>query len=171
MGAEFDKKEKVLTIGIPAYKAEGTLDRCLASIITQTWVDKVEVIVASDDPIYNYDRSVDKFESLNITTLNTDKNTGPGLARQRCLDACQTPWITFIDADDIFANPLAIENLLKAINNPAVIEVQGPFLQEIKMPDGTTMFNPRNDVGHPWVFGRVYNTKFLKDNKIEYIIF
>ena len=157
-----------LTIGIPAYKAEGTIERCLASIAVQTWVDKVEVIVASDDPNCDYDWLEDKYEDIPIKTLSTDKNTGPGLARQRCLDACQTPWITFIDADDIFANPLAIENLLKVINNPAVVEVQGPFLQEVKTSDGLTNFIPRNDVTHPWVFGRVYNVKFLKDNDIEF---
>ena len=172
MGAEFDKTEKVLTIGIPAYHAEKTIDRCIASILVQSWLDKVQIIVASDEPNNdNYFPLIETYDYVGkdlIKVLKTDKNTGPGLARQRCLNACQTPWITFIDADDIFANPLAIENLLKAINNPAVIEVQGPFLQEIKMPDGTTMFNPRNDVGHPWVFGRVYNTKFLKDNKIEF---
>ena len=43
-----------------------------------------------------------------------------------------------------------------------------PFLQEMKAPDGTTHFAPRNDVTHPWVFGRVYNTKFLKDNGIKF---
>lgn len=159
----------VLTIGIPAFKAEKTIDRCLASIMTQTWVDRLEVIVASDDPESDYDWLEDRYtDLLSIKALNCDKNTGPGLARQRCLDACQTPWITFIDADDIFASPMAIENLLKSIDNPAVIEVQGPFLQEVKTPDGMTMFSPRNDVGHPWVFGRIYNTKFLKENGIAF---
>ena len=156
-----------LTIGIPAYKAGKTIHRVLSSIEIQTWVDKVEVIIASDEPdkdysVYTYSGN---HYSFPIKTLSTDKNTGPGLARQRCLDACQTPWITFIDADDIFANPLSVENLLKSINNQYVIEVQGPFLQEIKTP-AMTQFVPRNDVSHPWVFGRVYNTKFLKDNGI-----
>jgi hypothetical protein len=27
---------------------------------------------------------------------------------------------------------------------------------------------PRNDLGHPWVFGRLYNTNFLKSNQIEF---
>lgn len=162
MGAE-------LTIGIPAYKAEGTIDRCLASILVQTWADKCEVVIASDDPDENYKWLEESYEGqLSIRTVPTFSNTGPGLARQRCLDACRTPWITFVDADDIFANPLAVENLLKTIVNPSIIEVQGPFLQEMKAPDRTTQFAPRNDVTHPWVFGRVYNTKFLKDNGIKF---
>lgn len=160
----------ILTIGIPAYKADSTIDRCLASILTQTWVDRVEVIIASDDPETDYNWLEDRYPSLKVKTLSTLANTGPGLARQRCLDACQTPWITFIDADDILANPLCLENSLKTINNsPYIIEVQAPFLQEIKDPQtGSTLLLPRNDVGHPWVFGRLYNVKFLRDNKIRF---
>lgn len=157
-----------LTIGIPAYRAVETIDRCLSSIMIQTWVDKIEVIIASDEPGEDYSWLEESYaDLLNIKTLSTDFNTGPGLARQRCLNACQTPWITFMDADDILANPVAIENLLSAVNSPQVIEVQGPFLAEHKMGD-RTVFSPRNDVGHPWVFGRIYNTKFLRDNKIEF---
>lgn len=157
-----------LTIGIPAYKADGTIDRCLSSIMVQTWVDKVKVIVASDDPDTDYDWLEDRYDGLlDISTLKTDSNTGPGLARQRCLDACQTPWITFMDADDILASPMAVENLLTHITHNNAIEIQGAFLQEIKQP-GKTLFLPRNDVSHPWVFGRIYNVKFLRDNKIAF---
>lgn len=156
----------VLTIGIPAYKAESTINRCIASIFIQTKVDDINVIIASDDPENNYDW-VEDLWPMNIKALTTDKNTGPGLARQRCLDACQTPWIMFMDADDILANPMAVENLLNAINTPQVVEVQGPFLGE-HIINGKTMFSPRNDITHPWVFGRIYNTKFLKDNKIKF---
>lgn len=164
--------EKILTIGIPAYHAEETIDRCIASIITQTWMDKCEIIVASDDPDESYQYLSDKIYSfshlIRIQSIPTDKNTGPGLARQRCLDACQTPWIMFIDADDILANPMSIENLLKNVTAPEIIEVQGMFLQEVKKPDETTALIPRNDLTHPWLFGRIYNTKFLKDNHIEF---
>jgi glycosyltransferase involved in cell wall biosynthesis len=157
-----------LTIGIPAYRAEETIEKTLMSIATQTWIDKCCVIIASDDPNTDYDYLEDSYgEFFDIKTLPCEENTGPGLARQRCLDACQTPWITFIDADDILANPLAIENLLIAVNSPQVIEVQGPFLAEHKIGE-KTVFAPRNDITHPWVFGRIYNTKFLKDNKIAF---
>lgn len=157
-----------LTIGIPAFKADNTIDRCLSSIITQTWVDKVEVIVANDDPDADIKWLEESYDGLlKLKTLETKVNTGPGLSRQRCLDACQTPWILFIDADDILASPLAVENLMTSISSET-IEVQGAFLQEIKHPSGKTLLAPRNDVSHPWVFGRIYNVKFLKDNGISF---
>lgn len=166
-------EEKILTVGIPTYKALSTINTCLMSIAIQTVVDKVEIILGVDDPeeskkgVYNKLKDLYK-DYFNITILPCEKNGGPGLARQRCLEACKTPWITFIDADDIFASPMSIENLLKGINSKEVIEVQGAFLQEIKMPNAATGFIARNDAGHPWVFGRVYNVKFLKENEISF---
>lgn len=161
--------KKLITVGIPAYKAHSHICDCLASIQIQTIVEEVSVIIANDYPNDNYDFVKKRFPDLDITILDTDKNTGPGLARQRCLDACETDWITFIDADDVFFSPFSLESLKNGIYQQGAIEVQGAFMQEIKEPNpqGLRMM-PRNDVGHPWVFGRLYNTKFLKENDIDF---
>lgn len=156
-----------MTVGIPAYKAEKHICDCLASIQTQTIRSEVSVIVAKDNPTDNYDFIKKRFPDLDITILECKENTGPGLARQRCLDACKTNWITFIDADDVFMNPVSLERLKTSIT-PQCIEVQGPFFQEIAIPGQPTQLMPRNDVTHPWVFGRLYNVKFLRDNKIGF---
>lgn len=156
-----------VTVGIPAYKAQGHICDCLSSIQIQSIKKDIEVIIASDYPGEDYSYLKKKFSDLSITTLSCDKNVGPGLARQRCLDECKTDWITFIDADDVFYTPFAIETLVGGIQDN-VIEVQGVFLQEVeKNPQGIRTL-PRNDVGHPWVFGRLYNAKFLKANEIKF---
>ena len=54
----------------------------------------------SDNPDDNYSFVKKQYPKLDITILSCEKNTGPGLARQRALDACKTDWITFIDADE-----------------------------------------------------------------------
>ena len=156
-----------ITVGIPAYKANKHICDCLSSIQIQTVRDNVKVIIASDNPKDNYEKVKTKYSDLDITILPCDENTGPGLARQRCIDACKTDWITFIDADDVFYTPLALETLMGGIVQN-VIEVQGAFLQEVeKNPQGVRAM-PRNDVGHPWVFGRLYNIQFLKQNDIKF---
>lgn len=158
-----------VTIGIPAFKAKDHICDCMASIQIQTMKNDVSVIIASDYPKDDYEFIKKRFPSLDITILSCENNTGPGLARQRCLDACKTDWITFIDADDVFFTPFAIEMLYKGIR-PNVIEVQAPFLQEIEDKNNPQIprMMPRNDVGHPWVFGRLYNTRFLKANDIKF---
>ena len=88
--------KKLITVGIPAYKAQSHICDCLASIQIQTIVEEVCVIIANDYPNDNYDFVKKRFPDLDITILDTNKNTGPGLARQRCLEKCETDWITFM---------------------------------------------------------------------------
>ncbi len=160
-------KKKLITIGIPAFKAQAHICDCLSSIQIQSIRNDVAVIVANDNPGDNYDFIKTRFPDLDITILDCEKNTGPGLARQRCADAAKSDWITWIDADDVFYDPMALENLRDGIT-PDCIEVQGIFCQEIDPnPMGVRMM-PRADEGHPWVFGRLYNLQFLKSNNIKF---
>lgn len=175
---------KKLTIGVPVYKAKTTLDKLLASVLTQSMCNDVSIILANDYPAdngtYNYLKK--NYPNLDITILDCDKNTGPGLARQRALDACKTDWITFMDADDVLMSPFSLEELYNNIT-PNCIEVQGPFFQEIEegnlnaaermqlMQNGQGIpprIMPRNDVEHPWVFGRLYRVPFLRQQGIEF---
>ena len=175
---------KKLTIGVPVYKAKTTLDKLLASVLTQSMCNDVSIILANDYPAdngtYNYLKK--NYPNLDITILDCDKNTGPGLARQRALDACKTDWITFMDADDVLMSPFSLEELYNNIT-PNCIEVQGPFFQEVEegnlnaaermqlMQNGQGIpprIMPRNDVEHPWVFGRLYRVSFLRQQGIEF---
>lgn len=175
---------KTITIAVPTYKAKSTLPTLLASVLTQSLVNDVSIILANDWPEDNnsYDFLKSLYPTLDITILPCDKNTGPGLARQRALDACKTDWITFIDADDVFINPFALEFLYNNITLNCV-EVQGAFYQEVaegnigaavktqlvqnNQPIPPRMM-PRNDIGHPWVFGRLYNVQFLRAQGIGF---
>ena len=155
-----------ITIGIPAYKATGHIRDCLGSIQMQSMKKDIKVIIASDNPEDDYEFTKKQYPDLDITILPCEENTGAGLARQRALDACKTEWITFIDADDVFYTPFAIEQLVKGIQ-PQVIQVQGIFLQEIDdNPQIRTV--PVTDANHPWTFGRLSNVKFLKQNEIRF---
>ena len=160
--------DKIITVGIPAYKAQKHISDLLSSIQIQTVRELVKVVISNDNPGDKYDKIVANYPDLEIKVIDCKENGGPGVARQRILDQCDTDWITFCDADDIFLTPFAIESLLKGIG-PNVIEVQSPFCQEIQEPNpqGIRMM-PRNDIGHPWVFGRLYNAKFLKDSGIQF---
>ena len=157
-----------VTLGIPAYKATQTICDCLSSIQIQTVKDDIEVIIASDNPDDDYEYVKERFPELSITILPCKENTGAGLARQRALDACKTDWITFIDADDVFFSPFSVEQLIRGIQQNVVV-VQGAFMQEVTNdnPQGVRGV-PRNDAGHPWVFGRLYNVQFLKQNEIGF---
>lgn len=158
-----DKKK--ITVGVPCYKAQNTILDLLSSVNIQTIRDDVEVILGCDFPEDDYEFVKDKFPNLDIKILPCTENTGPGLARQRCLDAATTDWITFIDADDVFFTPLALENMWVSIEK-SIIEVQTVFLQETAIPGKRLI--PQTNINHPWVFGRLYNVQFLRQMDIRF---
>ena len=167
-------KEKTITIGIPCYKASKTIDRLLASILMQTFAkDRLQVILANDCPEDNhaYDYLHDRFPELNIVVLGCKEHSGPGIARQRCLDACTTDYIIFCDADDTLHDPFVLENLISQFKQDTVVEVFAPFMQvtdKTHPQTGVRINVPQRNPLHPWVFGRLYSVKFLKDNNIRF---
>jgi glycosyltransferase involved in cell wall biosynthesis len=82
--------KKLITIGIPVYKAEKYICDCLSSIQIQSIRNELAIIIAKDNPGEDYEFVKDRFPDLDITILECEKNTGPGLARQRCIDAAKT---------------------------------------------------------------------------------
>ena len=158
---------KDITVVIPAYKADKTIKKTLDSIDIQTISDKVEVIIACDNPGDDYTTIINQFPQLEIKQVKCEKNVGPGLARQHGLDKASTHWVTFIDADDMFASPFSLEQLVRGIE-PNTVEVQGVFAQACPLPNQPTRFILHNEPQHPWVFGRLYNVDFLKQNKIAF---
>lgn len=167
-----------IAVGIPVYKAHNTLRKCLASVLAQTRCPD-KVYISNDNPGDLYDDITSDFPMLNIEFIDCDFNLGPGVARNRILEKCTEDYITFIDADDT-VTPYMIELLLSNINNPTIVVSQAAFLQPMRnqprmTPQGPNMrdiaplqFMPRNDIQHPWVFGRLYSVKYLKDNGFDF---
>lgn len=160
---------KTIAIGIPAYNAEGTIDRVLSSINTQSCRDDIKVFIADDNPDgVHYNDIVKCYPKLDIEVLSTAENGGPGVARQRALDAAineDIPYITFIDADDVLYDQYSVSALLESsLSDPQVVVSQGSFLQ--RLPNN--QFTGRNEPSHPWVFGRLYSVRFLKENDISF---
>lgn len=154
-------------IGIPCYKAQKTIEECLSSINFQTMRDDIRVVLSVDNPEDDYEYTKKLFPKLNIEILKCEKNMGVGVARSKVIKQCKDEWIAFIDADDVFYNPYAIENMYNQTNKQGVIQVQSIFVQPFKTPQGIK-FYPHKEPTHPWCFARLTNVKFLQDNEIDF---
>lgn len=159
---------KTITIGVPCYKAESTLRRLLSSINTQTYKDAITVLLSVDNLEEDYSYIIKDYPELCIIQINNE-NGGPGQARQKALDKCDTEFITFMDADDMLADPFTIESLMKGFESNDIVEIFAPFLQVGSLNENNERMNRlENNPGHPWVFGRVYRVKFLRENNIRF---
>ena len=159
-------------IVIPAYKAQDTIQKLYASIYIQKEVEYKVFVV--NDSIFDKEESYKPLVPLkDWEFIDTNENVGPGVARNKGLKKAiedKMDFVTFIDADDVLFDSYSLYKLQNAImKTPNCIESMGVFLSPVQTPDGI-QFMPRggqNDVWHPWVFGRMYVTQFLKDNGLQ----
>lgn len=147
-----------VTVGIPAYNVpEAVIDRLLHTIKSQCPAD---IILCSDGDGKDYEA----VEQAGGRVIKSKVNGGPGVARQKILDECKTPYITFIDADDLFATPLFLEHAVKALDNDrTMIEASYVFLQIEE--DGNFLPHEHDNI---WVFGKVYRKEFLDKYNIRF---
>ncbi len=90
----------MLSVIVPVYNVERYLDRCVESILNQTYQD-LELILVDDG-------STDASPALCNAWASRDsrvrvihqQNAGPSVARNSGLAAAQGEWITFVDSDD-----------------------------------------------------------------------
>lgn len=101
-----------ISIIVPVFNAEKYLQRCLDSIKKQTFQDFECIIIddGSSDNSYSickeYSNSDNRFITISVP------NGGVAKARNIGLEHVNSPWITFVDADD-FVYPEYLDNFLK----------------------------------------------------------
>lgn len=94
-----------ISIIIPLYNAEKYFSRCLESIFNQTLKD-VEIIVYNDASTDGSLAIAQKYAAThkNIRIMEGLVNRGQGYGRNACLAVSAGEYITFIDADDYYAD-------------------------------------------------------------------
>lgn len=102
------------SIIIPAYNAENFIERCLLSIIKQSY-NNYEIIIINDGSNDRTEEISQKFIKLDnkIHLLNT-KNEGVSAARNKGIVHATGEYIIFMDADDLLC-PQALEISSKKI--------------------------------------------------------
>lgn len=137
----------LVSIVIPAYNAERTLDKCLEACLAQTH-HATEVIVVDDG---STDRTAPIAKELPVRYIH-QQNQGPAAARNRGTQASEGEVVAFTDADCV-PKPDWIEKLLGGFNGD-VTGVGGTY----GMADGAT---PMSRMIHEEI--RVRHSRFGPD--------
>ncbi len=102
-----------ISVIVPAYNVERTILETIASLQWQTFSD-FEIIVINDG---STDRTLERLSTIRDARLNvfSYENAGVSIARNRGLQHATGEFITFIDADDLWA-PDKLECQSAALN-------------------------------------------------------
>lgn len=111
--------EKISVI-VPVYKVEQYLNRCIRSIVDQTY-QNLEIILVDDGSPDNCGAMCDLWAQKDprIKVIHKE-NGGSGAARNTALDAATGDYIAFVDSDDYIC-PEMLQHLLQLLKDGADI--------------------------------------------------
>lgn len=90
----------LISVIIPVYNAERYIERCISSILKQTY-SNIEIIVIDDGSDDNTINIIKNFEKMNDNLkLFSQKNSGAYVARINGVQKSNGKYIMFVDADD-----------------------------------------------------------------------
>ena len=94
------KKEPLISVIIPIYKVEKYLDKCVESVVNQTYKN-LEIILVDDGSPDNCPKMCDEWANKdNRIKVIHKKNGGLSDARNAGIDIAKGEYLTFIDSDD-----------------------------------------------------------------------
>ena len=109
---EGDAMESLVSVIVPVYNVEKYLDRCLMSLIDQTY-RPLEIILIDDESRDASGEICDgyasKYEFIHVIH---QKNRGIGGARNAGLEQASGEYVFFIDSDDYLEPEAALEKRL-----------------------------------------------------------
>ena len=173
-----------ISVIIPVFNTEQYLDRCLDSVLGQTFED-LEVIcvddVSTDGSAALIARRAGK--DSRVRYLRQEVNAGPGKARNRGIEAATGNYVYFLDSDD-WIEPDFLSRMWSMaaetgrdviINSSFVKEYDGTGKKEYGTRFGFLEEEPRAyDTATvlllfpPVLWARLYRRSYLEDNNIRF---
>lgn len=157
----------LLSVIIPAFNVEHYIAASLQSALSQPRADEIEIIVIDDG---STDRTLERILDVqrnahgrNIHVIHQE-NRGVSAARNRAIALASSPFIGFLDSDDVWSPdftakilPLLDRNVADIIEfNVGIINSNGKLIDQLELIDPATT-GPRTCDLHALLdFARVY---------------
>jgi len=112
----------VISVVIPAYNSGGVIEKCIHSLLEQTY-QQFELIVVNDGSTDNTASVVERlsYTDKRIKLINRP-NGGAAAARNSGLKVANGNYIVFVDSDD-YVEPRYLEELLKCGDTPETMGI------------------------------------------------
>lgn len=145
----------MISIIVPVYNAELYIDRCIQSIIEQTYKD-IEIILVDDGSLDKSGEIIKQwsFRDKRIKVI-FQENKGVSMARNVGLDLATGEEIIFIDSDDFISKDMCktLHELLKKYNcDIAIASIKHFFNDEydFQHSDEIEIFSPKEVIINMW---------------------
>ena len=192
------KEQPQVSIIVPVYNVENYIERCLNSLVNQTFKD-IEIITINDGSTDKSLELINKYvkEDIRVSVIDLG-DEGVSYCRNLGIEKANGKYIMFVDSDDwIDSNMIeamykkAEENKLdlvmcsyirefkdhskeKIFNLPEEIiykedKVKNELLRKLVGPVKEELSNPEMLDALGTVWGKLYRTDILKENKIKFV--
>lgn len=166
----------LISVIIPVYNVEKHLEKCLKSVINQTFRD-MEIICVNDGSTDNCAKILDKYAAKDSRiTVITQKNQGLSVARNTGLSKATAEYIAYVDSDD-FVHPEFLQKLYalsqeykadivgcdfaKIYSNEGLPDIQGVKPKEY-IPALPVLLHRKNFI-HFNVWNKLYTRRVIQD--------
>ncbi len=174
---------KKLTIIIPTYNSEKYIEKCIFSILKQTYTN-LEIIIIDDnssDNTYNICKKIQKKDSR-IKLMKNIKNEGVSTTRNLGINVSTGEYITFVDADDYIEDNL-YEKLIDRLEKENISIAMCNFYTEVKGKDTRNKIKNKeiiidsnkilkyiflSDYFCGFVWNKIYKANIIKNNNLKF---
>lgn len=159
-----------VSVIIPVYNVQEYLQRCIDSVLKQTFKDFELILIDDGSKDNSYEIMKKNAELDKRIKVFRHENSGPAITRNKGIDLAKGKYIMFIDSDD-YIDEDYIENYYKYASYDYDI-VMGGYK---KVDDNKTNFVRKlknGDFSKYIVMGpvcKMYKSSFLKNNKIYFL--
>lgn len=167
-----ERERPLISVIVPVYNVEDYLERCLDSLLMQTY-PRIEIILVDDASQDKSAALCDGYAARNkqVQAVHFPKNRGPSAARNQGILQAQGEYISFVDADDQVEKEL-LEKLYESMTETGA-QISACGADGIELKQGpAAVYGQREAVcclarGFPFnlvPWGKLYCARLVKEN-------
>ena len=164
---------KKVSIILPVYNSEDYIERCVESILNQTYKD-FEIIIINDGSKDNSQEIIDRYKEEYPDTIVAIEQKNKGVARTRNygIQIANGKYIMFIDNDD-FMDKDYVETYVKNIEEDDLDMVIGGYRRPTKNGRIVRKLVMKNEkwskykLMAPWA--KIYKKEFMINNELQFL--
>lgn len=173
--------EKKVSIIVPIYNSENTIERCVNSLISQT-LKEIEIILVNDGSNDNSLELINNFAQKDTRIKVLDKNNkGVSSARNHGINNSEGKYIMFVDSDDYLEEDIckksyefAEKNKLDFVSMGFVVEDENGKIINKEVSKEKLISDNNISIGNilcnmklSYVWGRLYKYELISDIEFD----